>query len=64
MVARVVVEKREVGRNSPRIVYISLAKVSGKGTGRSGSRGRCRTNARAGRGLCRADARAAFVGIQ
>ena len=39
-------------------------KRGGKGTGRSGSRGRYRTNARAGKGLCRADARAAFVGIR
>ena len=38
-------------------------KHGGKGTGRSGSRGRCGTNARAGKGLCRADVRAAFVGI-
>ena len=38
-------------------------KRGSKGTGRSGSRGHYRTNARAGRGLCRADARAAFVGI-
>ena len=39
-------------------------KHNSKGTGSSGSRGRCRTNARAGRGLYRVDARAAFVGIR
>jgi hypothetical protein len=39
-------------------------KHGSKGTRRSGSRGHCRTNARAGRGLCRTDIRAAFVGIR